>query len=509
MVRRCEGAMVGGPQVRWCIVAVLLAVASAGEAATCAELSSLTLSNGVVTTAQLVAAGAFPPPTGRGGAPATNNPYQALAEFCRVAATLKPTPQSDIKTEVWLPAAGWNGKLQVVGNGAFAGTISYPAMANALAAGYAAASTDTGHTGPAANTFAHEAIVIDFAHRAIHETTAAAKQAVRAFYGDAPKFAYFNGCSTGGRQALTAAQRYPDDFDGIVAGAPAIYGSKQVFAQIWTYQATADAASALPRPALELLHAKVLESCDRLDGAADGVLEQPTACRFDPAVLTCQANSPPGSCLTPGQVRAVSRIYNGPSDARTGASIFTGLERGSELGWSPQPVGYAVDFFKYRVFKDLNWDPKALNFGTHLALAETPENRLFDAVDPDMSAFTRRGGKLLMYHGWSDPGIPPGYLVRYYGEVQAKTANAADAVKLFMVPGMGHCGGGDGASTFDMVAALDRWIMTKQPPSAIPAARVRDGQPGRTRPLCPYPQFAVYDGKGNVEEAASFACRLQ
>jgi feruloyl esterase len=489
--------------------AFLVACAPAADAAPCDDIAALKLPNGSVTTAVAVPAGAFPPPAGRGGAPAATNPYQRLAEFCRVAATLKPTPQSDIKMEVWLPSSGWNGKLQVVGNGAFAGTISYPAMANAVAAGYAAASTDTGHTGPSANTFAHEEIVVDFAHRAIHETTAAAKQAVRAFYGDAPRFSYFNGCSTGGRQALTAAQRYPNDFDGIVAGAPAIYGSKQVFGQIWTYQATADATSALPRPALELLHAKVLESCDRLDGAADGVLEQPTACRFDPVVLTCHTNSAPGSCLTPDQVRAVTKIYNGPKHARTGASLFPGLERGSELGWSPQPVGYAVDLFKYRVFMDSNWDPKALNFDSHVSLADTPAVRLLDANDPDMSAFTRRGGKLLMYQGWAEPGIPPAYLTRYYGEVLAKTANAADAVKLFMVPGMGHCGGGNGASTFDMVAALDQWITTQQPPASIPASRVREGQTDRTRPLCPYPQFAVYEGKGRVEEAASFACRLQ
>ena len=198
-----------------------------------------------------------------GGPPGGQNPFAKLGAFCRVALTLKPASQSDIKAEVWLPSAGWNGKLQVVGNGGFAGTISYAAMANALAAGYAAASTDTGHTGPSSNTFANGDVLIDFAHRAIHETAVAAKAAVGGFFGTAAKFSYFNGCSTGGRQAVTAAQRYPDDFDGIVAGAPASHTSTQAFGQIWFYQALADPASAMPREKLTLLHDAVLNACDQ------------------------------------------------------------------------------------------------------------------------------------------------------------------------------------------------------------------------------------------------------
>ena len=205
-----------------------------------------------MTLAQGVAPAAFSPPGGRGGRTGGANPYAALPAFCRVAVTLKPTPRSDIKAEVWMPAAGWNGKLHVVGNGGFAGTIGYAAMATALASGYAAAGTDTGHTGPAANTFVNDDVLADYAYRAIHETTAAAKRIVDGFYGGAPKFTYFSGCSTGGRQALQAAQRYPDDFDGIVAGAPGLLASRQAFAQNWMYQATADPAAALPREALTL-----------------------------------------------------------------------------------------------------------------------------------------------------------------------------------------------------------------------------------------------------------------
>jgi len=405
-----------------------------------------------------------------------------------------------------MPASGWNGKLQVVGNGGFAGTIGYRAMATALAAGYAAASTDTGHTGPAANTFATEDSTLDFAYRAIHETAVAAKRAVDGFYGAAPKFAYFNGCSTGGRQALTAAQRYPDDFTGIVGGAPAIFTTKQAFGQLWFYQAIATGDGAIPKETLPLIHEAVLAACDGLDGAKDGVLENPLACTFDPGVLACKTGAAPPSCLTAPQVESVRKIYAGASHATTGEKIFPGLERGSELGWSPVPVSYAVDYFKHIVFKNASWDPSTLNFGGDLAEAYPAAHQIFDANDPRLGAFTSRGGRLLMYQGWAEPGIPPGHIVNYYAKVKAQTAGAASAVRLFMVPGMGHCGGGDGASTFDMVAALDKWVETGTAPEQIPASRVRGGKVDRTRPLCAYPRYARYSGTGSMDEAANFAC---
>jgi feruloyl esterase len=481
--------------------------ASAAESATCDGLSTLTLANGTVTLAQVTAAGSFKAPgRGGGGPPGAASQYAALPEFCRVAVTLRPTPNSDIKAEVWLPSAGWNGKLQVVGNGAFAGTISYPALATAIAAGYAAASTDTGHTGASSNTFANEDVVIDFAHRAVHESTVAAKVVVRGLYGEVPKFSYFNGCSTGGRQAMTAAQRYPDDFNGIVAGAPALYGSKQSFGQIWIYQAMADPSATLPLEARRIVNESVLAACDGLDGARDGVLENPRACRFDPQILVCKEGTDPAACLTQPQIDAVKKIYAGASNPRTGEKIFAGLERGSELGWLAQPVSYAVDYFRYRVFKDASWDPRSLDFDSHLRLVNTPANLIFDATNPDLSPFTRRGGKLIMYQGWAEPGIPPGYVGDYYAQVLAKTRNARDSVRLFMVPGMGHCGGGNGASTFDMVAALDRWVTKTTAPASIPASRVREGKVDRTRPLCPYPQIARYKGTGDIEDAANFSC---
>ena len=485
-----------------------LVLPSAVDAATCESLTSLPVKNGTVTLAQTVAPGAFTPPSGRTGGPGNANAFARLGEFCRVALTLKPSPRSDIKAEVWMPSSGWNGKLQVVGNGGFAGTISYPAMAVALAAGYATASTDTGHTGPSSNTFANEDVLVDFAHRAIHETTVAAKRTIDGFYGNAPRFSYFTGCSTGGRQALTAAQRYPDDFNGIVAGAPASHTSTQAFGQIWFAQALADPAGGLPREKLTLVHDAVLNACDALDGARDGVLENPLACTFDPKALACKAGSDPASCLTDAHVTAVQKVYAGPTNPRTGQQIYVGLERGSEPGWNPVPVGYAVDYFKYIVFKDPSWDPKALNYDAHVAQAASGGNVIFDANNPDMSAFTKRGGRLILYQGWGEPGIPPANLVRYYGEIQSKTSNAKDAVRLFMVPGMGHCGGGTGVNTFDMVTPLDQWVTTGKAPSEVPASRVRNGASDRTRPLCAYPQIAIYKGSGSLGDAANFACGM-
>jgi len=491
------------------VVVVVLAVfiPSVAAAATCESLTTLAVPHGTVTLAQSVAPGGFTPPSGRaGGPPGGVSPFATLTAFCRVALSLKPAPRSDIKAEVWLPSSGWNGKLQVVGNGGFAGTISYAAMATALAAGYAAASTDTGHTGPSSNTFANEDVLIDFAHRAIHETAVAAKSTVSGFYGNAPRVSYFNGCSTGGRQALTAAQRYAEDFDGIVAGAPASYTTKQAFGQLWFYQLLAEPASALPREKLLVLHDAVLNACDTLDGAKDGVLENPLACTFDPGMLACQQGSDPASCLSAPQVDAVRKIYAGTSNTRTGEKVFPGLERGSELGWSAAPVGYAVDYFKYIVFKDPSWDPKSLNFESHLAESTKPANAVFDANDSNLNRFTGRGGKLIMYQGWAEPGIPPGNIVTYYGNVQKQTSNAADAVRLFMVPGMGHCGGGNGASTFDMAAALDAWRDGGKAPEQVNASRVRDGKVDRTRPLCAWPKIARYKGTGSIDDAASFTC---
>jgi feruloyl esterase len=485
-------------------------VAAPAMGATCESLSTFAQPHVQVTLAQTVGAGQFALPNARGGGRG-GNAFATLPAFCRVAATLTPSSDSDIKIEVWLPASGWNGKLEAVGNGAWAGNISYPAMATALAAGYATVSTDTGHAGGNANFMVgHPEKLVDFEERAVHEMTVTAKAVVVEYYGNVPQKTYFNGCSTGGRQALTEAQRYPLDFDAIVAGAPANFAKRQTFGQIWLWQAThKDDASMLTPDKYAVLHKAVVEQCDALDGVKDGVLENPTQCKFDPKVVQCKG-ADSVDCLTAPQVEAARKIYAGASSSKTHELLYPGLQPGSENGWNQsvaaRPVGYAEDFFKYIVFNNEQWDPKTLNYDVDVVTTDKTPTGL-NAVDADLSRFVDRGGKLLIYHGWSDPGIPPYNSVNYYQSVLKASKNARDGVRLFMVPGMGHCGGGEGTSTFDMVSAVDQWVMTKTAPAAIPAAKMMDGKAVRTRPLCAYPAVATYKGNGSTDDAANFACR--
>jgi feruloyl esterase len=504
--------------------ALVLAARPAAAMSSCESLAALSVPHTTVTLANIVTAGSFVPwPAGRGSiAPAAGrgrgagsgvqSPFADLPAFCRVAATLTPSDDSAIKLELWMPVAGWNGKFVIPGNGGFAGAIAPAGLAAALRSGYAAATTDTGHEGGSGRFMLdHPEQLTDFADRAVHQTAVVGKTFLSAFYGEAPKRSYFNGCSTGGRQALTAAQRFPDDFDAIVAGAPAIYASHQTAGQIWLWQAThKDEASFIPANKYPVLHDAVLAACDALDGVKDGVLEDPTRCKFDPAVVQCKGANE-ATCLTASQVEAARKIYTGPKNPRTGEQVFSPLYPGSELGWAASsgaaPVGYAIDVFKYVVFRDPHWDPMTLNYDADVARADKVAAPL-TAIDTDLTKLLRHG-KLLIYHGWGDPGIPPGYTVEYYKSVLAKTKvkNVRDAVRLFMVPGMGHCGGGEGTSTFDMLAALDDWVERGKAPDQIAASRVREGQMDRTRPLCSYPQVAVYKGSGSTDEAVNFACK--
>jgi tannase/feruloyl esterase len=495
-------------------VTLVIAGASSAHAAPCESLASLSLPQTTITAAQAVAPGAFTPPAG-GRAGRGASPFAALPAFCRVAATLAPTGDSDIKIEVWLPAAGWNGKFQAVGNGGWAGTISYPAMAEALRRGYATTSTDTGHTG-ASGSFAlgHPEKFVDFAYRSEHEMTVKAKAIVAAFYGSAPKYSYWNGCSTGGRQGLAEAQRYPDDFDGIVAGAQA---NPRTHLNAWQLSigkaALADPAAFIPPSKYPLIHKAVLAQCDALDGLKDGLIADPTKCRFDPAVLACRGEE--GSeCLTPRQIDTV-RIVLSPARTKKGEEIFPGYVPGSELGWAgliggPEPTVTAIDQFKYVVFKDPNWDWRTFDLDRDVAIADKVDGGTINAIDPNIQPFVRHGGKLLMYHGWSDPLVGPGTSVNYYQSVARALggpAKAAESVRLFMVPGMGHCGGGEGPNTFDMMSALEQWVERGEAPQQILASHATNGAVDRTRPLCPFPQVAAYKGTGSIDDLASFACR--
>jgi feruloyl esterase len=469
----------------------------------CQRLATMVLSEAKVTLAQTIAPGTFTMPTIAGQAAPPANAFDDLPSFCRVGATLTPSPDSNIKIEVWLPTTGWNGKLLAVGNGGWAGTIAY-----------AAVSTDTGHTGlngDGSFALGHPEKITDFAHRAVHEMIVQAKAIVRAYYAAPPRWAYWTGCSTGGKQGLKEAQQFPDDLDGILAGAPTNNWTHLQAAAVSAFRAThKDEASFIPPAKYPVINQAVLAACDAHDGVKDGVLEDPRPCTFDPAVMTCPAGDAP-TCLTAVQVEAARALYAPLKNPRTQVEIYPGLERGSEPGWTQYaggqaPFSISADHFRFVVFKDPKWDYRTLDVDKDVALADGTDNGLINATDPNLRPFFARGGKLLLYHGWTDPLIAPRNTINYYEAVAASLGAVEDSMRLFMVPGMNHCQGGAGTASFDGLGALEAWVERKQAPSRIPASHVENGVATRTRPLCPYPQVAAYVGSGSPDAAESFIC---
>jgi feruloyl esterase len=516
-------------------VAALFCVAPPARAAqSCDSLSSLKLPDTTIIAASVVPEGPFVPnpaaaATGRGGAPPT------VPTFCRVQLIVAP----QINVEVWMPASGWNGKFEGVGGGGYAGAISYPAMVTALNAGYATASTDTGHVGGDGRfALGHPELVIDFGYRAIHEMTVKGKQIVEAFYGTMPRESYFVGCSTGGRQGLAEAQRYPDDYNGIISGAPAIDMPHLGISLVWTAQATLkDPASYIPPTKLAAINDATLAACDAADGVKDGLVADGRQCKFDPSSLVCREGDSP-TCLTPKQAEALKKIYTGPRYA-DGKQIYPGRLPGVERGWGafttgPEP-GRAASFIlggaylKYFVLQDANADPLAFDFVTDMAKVDTDEKDIaaLQTFNANLKPFRDRGGKLILYHGWGDDAISPLNTINYFKMVVEKTTGgpkAADAstpedarfrapaqktgefMRLFMVPGMNHCGGGLGPNTFDALTALSNWVEKRQAPDALLGSHMSNGVADLTRPLCPYPQKALYSGQGDVKDAANFKC---
>jgi feruloyl esterase len=486
-----------------CRTTLVLTMAAPMGAATCESLSSLALPNTTITMAQSAkgagTTGAAPP----------------LPEFCRVAAAIRPTNDSDIKMEIWLPSEGWNGKLEANGNGGWSGSINLQALAQGLKRGYATAMSDLGHEGSSASfALGHPEKLVDFGYRAAHEMTIAAKSIVASYYGRAAKFSYWTGCSAGGRSALMEAQRFPEDYDGIIAGAPGLNWTGRAILSVWIAQAAHKSEAAyIPPSKYPLIHQAVLQACDASDGVKDGVLEDPTRCHFDPAELQCKAADGP-ECLTAPQVETARAIYATVVNPRSKQAIIHGFEPGSELGWAtmagPRPFAIGADLFKYVVFQDPGWDYTTFNFDSDVERTSKAENGLLNAMNPNLRAFIGRGGKLIQYHGWSDPQIAPFSSVEYYTSVLDAMGGAASvqgSYRLFMVPGMAHCGGGDGASSFDMLSALEQWVENGKVPDRIEASRIRNGSTERTRPLCPYPQIAVYKGLGSTDSAANFVCK--
>ena len=488
--------------------AVLLPAAAI--AATCESLATLSLPNTAITMAQPVAAGAFAVPGARAG---RGNAMTDLPAFCRVAATLTPTSDSDIKIEVWLPAQNWNNKFQAVGNGAWTGAIGYAAMADALRRGYATSSTDTGHVGGSASfALGHPEKLTDFAYRSEHEMTVKAKAIVNAFYGSAPKYSYWNGCSAGGRQALKEAQMFPADFDGIIAGSPGLDWSGRSAQAVRVAQALLKEDARLTPVKAQVLHAAAVQACDALDGLKDGLIDNPAACKFDPKVVECKAADGPG-CLTPAQVATARLIYAPTVNPKTKREL-AGLAPGSELGWTDQGWSASaratgLDHYRFVVFKDPTWDLDRFNAETDLARIDEGESAAVNANDPNLKPFFDRGGKLLQYHGWSDPQISALNSTEYYKRVVAAVGagKVQASYRLFMAPGMAHCGGGEGPNDFDKVTPLEQWVEKGKAPDSIIASHSTDGKVDRTRPLCPYPQVARYTGTGSSDDAANFMCK--
>lgn len=506
--------------------AVLAALHLTGvDAAECEQLKKLELPHTEIIVAEGVKAGGFKPPSieGSGGAPLIA--YAHLPSFCRVAGTIRPTAQSEIGFEVWMPdstgTGAWNGKLVGVGNGAWAGSILHAAMIDPLSMGYATVATDGGHQGSQmdASFGANAEKLADFGHRAIHEMTVAAKAVIDAFYGRKAHRSLFASCSTGGRQGLMEAHRYPDDYDGISSMAPANPVVALMVSSLWTGHATMkDAASRIPREKFSLVHRAAVKACDAGDGVRDGIISAPTRCRFDPAILQCKdgADASRGAtdCLTGLQVAALRAIYQGPRNPRTSEPIFPGFEPGSEAllpipATGTEPFPAVLSYFRDLVFKDPNWDFRSFDFDKDVTRAMQAHSATIDVPAAGLDKYLASGRKLLLTHGWADPLIPPMSTVSFYNELKAHLGEKrAAGARLFMIPGMGHCGGGDGPFVFDAIATIDKWVETGRAPGRIVVSNPSTA-PRRARPLCPFPQEAVYIGTGSTDEEKNFRCEAR
>jgi feruloyl esterase len=480
------------------------------SAQSCEALMALTLPNTTITSAKLVAAGAFSGPQDR----YERYDFTTLPAFCRVTAVLKPTSDSDIKIEVWMPT-NWNNKFEAVGNGGWAGSILNSAMAAAVGSGYATASTDTGHQGNSASfALGHPEKLIDFSYRAIHEMTVQAKSIISAFYGKSQTVSFFNGCSLGGHQGLTEADKFPADFDAIVSGDPALNWARLHIARVWINSIVHRSENSYIPPAkYPMIHDAVLGVCDAMDGVKDGVLEDPTRCHFNPKVLECKGEDTP-TCLTTAQVETAQALYGPVKSPKTGAQVQPVLlQPGSELTWAtlagPEPLSLALDAFKYLLYKDPQWDWRHFNPATDLDAALGMDTGFADFNDATLKPFFDRGGKLLMYHGWSDQQIPAMGSVEYFNRQVKELGRGivGKSIELYMVPGMYHCRGGPGTDTFDKMAAIEKWVSTGKAPDQILASHLAEGKVDRTRPLCKFGNVAAYKGSGSTDDAANFSCR--
>jgi feruloyl esterase len=502
---------------------------------TCEGLAGLRLQNTTIATALSVPAGSFTAPDG--------TKFPSLPAFCRVAGSIMPTADSNIRFEVWMPISGWNGKFVGADNGGFGGSINYAKIGDALSHSYAGASTDTGHTAGSLGALdaswaaGHPEKIIDFGYRAIHETAQTGQAIVAAFYGRGPSHSYFQGCSNGGRQALMEAQRYPADYDGIIAGSPANFMTHLFSSGVWDNQALAsDSAGYLPPSKLPAIEAAALVACDGRDGVVDGVIDDPRKCDFDPSTLLCQG-AETDACLTAPQVAALEALYAGPVNS-AGVQVFPGYPVGGQTGangWSlwitgatqgtGALFGFGYYYFVNMVYDNPAWNPYTFDIDADVAFADAATGANLNAINPDLTAFRERGGKLILFHGWSDPAIATGNTINYYESVLSNLGRIPrqSFIRLFLAPGMQHCECGPGPDSFgqngfdqgdpqhDLESALELWVEQGVAPERIIATKYNtdlDPTSGvtRTRPLCAFPAVARWVGRGSTDDAANFAC---
>ena len=492
------------------VATLLCSVALTARAgARCEDIQSLKRDATTITLAETVAAGAFVPPERSPWS--TGQEYAQLPAFCRVAGSLHPTPDSQIGFELWMPVTGWNGKFLQAGNGGAAGSIVYPALVVPLSRGYAVVHTDTGHSGGGGDfswAVGHPEKVTDFAYRAVHEVTLAGKAMTREYYGERPRLSYWLGCSTGGRQGYVEAQRYPDDYDGVAAGAPAANWIPTGLLAV-LFQRELLSPDGLPVSNLALLRRAAVAACDAAVGVVDGVISDPDRCRFDPKALLCSAAGT-DACLTAPEVAAAQRLYRGVVDGRRRV-VYPGTGPGSEIQWAAfvnPDFRIGESAFRYLVYNDPEWSVSAFNVDRDLAAGIQRDAGAASAMDPNLRSFLNHGGKLLTYHGTTDGLIPYLNTRHYVLAVQHSVGSAAaTGVRYYEVPGMDHCGGGAGAGDIDWLSALDTWVETGRAPEALPAHHPGEGEsPSFSRPQCPFPQQARYRGHGDPRDAQSFAC---
>jgi feruloyl esterase len=472
--------------------------AQALNASACEKLPRLPLAEATITSAIMISAD--------GTVPA----------HCKVSGRV----DAEINFELSLPVA-WNGKLYQEGGGGFVGSI--PTARQGLVRGYAALGTDTGHHAAGADgswALGRADRQANFGYRAVHAVTVVTKRIIEAAYGRPPRISYFEGYSNGGRQAAMEAQRYPEDYDGIIAGAPALDWSGLMIAFNWNEQALAIAPI---RPEeLKVIYKSVISQCDAADGLVDGLVDNPRACEFDLSKLACRGGDS-SNCLTAAQIDAYRKIETGPRNSR-GEPLFPGIPPGAEegmAGWqrwisgsggtNAVPLHYVFQdqFLKFFLFSNPQYSSLMFNFDADVPVVRATDP-VFAAVDPDLRRFQARGGKLIMWHGWADPAISADRTVQYYNDVMrtlGSRENVHGFFRLFLAPGMYHGPGGPGLDRFDGLTALEQWVEHGVAPETIVASN--DGTTGvkRTRPLCPYPTMARYVGSGDVNEAKNFVCR--